>query len=388
VVDSTTFVNPQPGLPPNRTSVLGKALAQRAVVTAEERDQRQVSSANLLDLTRSDVTLAPAHVRQAARDALARGETHYTVRPGVTELRAAIGVRSTADGFPADADTIVITNGGSEALYILFQGTVKAGDRIAIAGPVAPNIQTMLQFIGASVVRLDSSPTDVPDDVAILLLTDPSPISGIAAERGDFQQLVSAAIERRVTVILDRSAANCRYDGQSTTFANAELGARVLTIGSFSAGYGLGGWRVGWFSAPPSQMGVLRELKQAMSICTTAVSQFAALAALEGPSDWLEERRNQYCRRRDLAVELLNGVGLQVVQPDAWPGLLIASSAIAADDVEAQRLLAEEHGVLVDAGSQFGPGTAGFIRIDLGAPGPTLREALDRIADIGKRGRA
>ena len=86
-----------------------------------------------------------------------------------------------------------------------------------------------------------------------------------------------------MTVVLDRSLATALYDPALARFGNPELGANLVTIGSFSAGYGLAGWRVGWLSAPPETMKLFRELKQAMSICTTAVSQFAALAVLDGP---------------------------------------------------------------------------------------------------------
>ena len=105
-----------------------------------------------------------------------------------------------------------------------------------------------------------------------------------------------------MTVVLDRSLATALYDPALARFGNPELGANLVTIGSFSAGYGLAGWRVGWLSAPPETMKLFRELKQAMSICTTAVSQFAALSVLDGPADWVELRRADFTRRRDEAM--------------------------------------------------------------------------------------
>ncbi len=280
---------------------MGDALAARSVaIAAAMRQDRPATSGDLIDLTRPITMLAPEHVRQAARDALARGETHYTVRPGVPALRAAFAARSTGDGFPATADGTIVTNGGAEALYIALQATLRPGDRALIAGPVAPNITAMIHFIGAQTTRLPGAvggPSSMTadaiheEDAALLLLASPSPVSGLDPPLAHVEATIAAAVERGITVILDRSAAGCRYDGTRPVFGNPALGARIVTTGSLSVSHGLAGWRVGYVSAPAERIGVLRELKQAMSICTTAVSQFAALAALEGPTDWLTERR-------------------------------------------------------------------------------------------------
>ena len=109
---------------------MGQALATRSLELAGLHDARRLGGTReTLDLTRPATTQLPEHVQQAAADALDRGETHYTVRPGVPELREAVAERLNDQGFSATLDRTVITNGGAEALYIALQATLTLGSR-------------------------------------------------------------------------------------------------------------------------------------------------------------------------------------------------------------------------------------------------------------------
>lgn len=369
---------------------MGRALAARAVALRQARGRTAPATAGAIDLTQPEVAVLPQPVVQAAKDALDRGMTHYTTRPGVVELRQAIAERSTADGFPATVASTVVTNGGSEGLYVVLQGLLGPGDTVAVVEPVAPNVIDMLTFIGATVNRISPSAEDrfVPQPeaiadsgAAVLLLASPSPITGVTIPPEALERFVAAAVEQGVTVVLDRSSAAAAYDAAVVRFPNPELGAQVVTIGSFSDAYGLSGWRVGYFTAPVERLGKLGGLKQAMSICTTAVSQYTALAALQEADAWLAERRAEFARRRDLAVSRLEAAGLSVVTPDVFPTLLIDVRGLAASDVElAERLAAD--GTVVQPGSVYGQATAGFLRINLGVPIDDLEPGIERIARL------
>lgn len=383
--------------PSRPDTVMGRALATRALVLADALVVAGASTQDgaLIDLTRPKLAQVPDHVRAAAAAALDRGETHYTSRPGVPDLRAAIARRSSAEGFSATPDAVVVTNGGAEALYIALQSLLTPGDQLLAAEPVLPNVREMVRFIGAELVGIPThgetrflpSARDLPDgEAAALLLTSPSPITGAAIEPSALRELVAAALDRGIAVILDRSLATALYDPTLARFTEPDLGAQVFTIGSFSTGHGLGGWRVGWFTAPSDQVAKLRELKQAMSICTTAVSQFAALAALEGPDEWLDVRRSTFASRRDAAVAGLTAAGFTPVKPDAYPTLLFDVRNAATDSRQAADRLRERAGVVVEPGSAFGDVTAGFARIDLGVDEAVLVAGIERIAELRKEG--
>jgi aspartate aminotransferase len=269
--------------------------------------------------------------------------------------------------------------------------------RMVVAGPVPANVAAMIRFIGAEPVLL---PTGVesrfyPSVHAVtaaegssLLLSSPSPVTGLALSPSEQEALIAKSIERGMMVVLDRSLATALYDPALARFGNPELGANLVRIGSFSAGYGLVGWRVGWLSAPPETMKLFSELKQAMSICTTAVSQFAALSILDGPADWVDLRRAEFTCRRDQAMARLSATPLVPVEPDAYPALIVDVRAVDADDRRFAARLRKEAGVVVEAGSTFGPSTAGFVRLDLGVPAATLTIGVERLANFAERGRA
>jgi aspartate/methionine/tyrosine aminotransferase len=378
-------------------TVMGRAVSARAYTLADSLSSEPGAAANEIDLTTPETLGVPEHVQTAAGAALDRGETHYTTRPGVIPLREAIAERLTADGFPASAETVLVTNGGAEALYIALQMLLAQSRRMVIVGPVPANVVAMIRFIGVEPVLL---PTGVEshfypsvDTVAAaqgssLLLASPSPVTGLALSPSEMEAMIAMARDNDMTVVLDRSLATALYDPALARFGESELGASLITIGSFSPGYGLAGWRVGWLSAPPETMKLFRELKQAMSICTTAVSQFAALAVLDGPADWVGSRRADFARHRDQAVARLRTTPLIPAIPDAYPALMVDVRIVDSDDRRFAERLRAETGVVVTAGSTFGPATAGFVRLDLSAPAATVATGIERMARFAERGTA
>jgi len=266
---------------------------------------------------------------------------------------------------------------------------------MVIAGPVPPNVVEMIRFIGAEPVLppvdVDSRFFPSVDAIASaegssLLLTSPSPVTGLALSPREMEAIIARAIDRDMTVVVDRSLATALYDPDLARIGNSDLGTQVVTIGSFSAGYGLAGWRVGWLSAPPETMKLFRELKQAMSICTTAVSQYAALAILDGPADWVDARRADFARRRNEVIDRLQTTPLVPIEPDAFPALLVDVQAVDTDDRRFASRLRAETGVVVTAGSSIGQETAGFVRLDLSAPATTVAEGIERLASFSRTG--
>lgn len=368
-------------------TVIGRRLARRAVAVVTSAGERP-DATGTIDLTQPAAPRPPAAVSAAANAALDRGETHYTARPGIPQLCAALAERSTAEGFPAAPDAVVVTNGGSEALYIALQSVLRPGQRVLLAGPVAPNIPKMVAFIGAKLVQLATSATTrfaptakaiAGHDADVLVLASPSPVTGVAIPQAELVEIARAAIERGMAVILDRSLAWCSYDPQVAHVPDPELGRRLLTTGSFSQAYDMAGWRAGYFTAPSEYATTMLELKQAMSICTSAISQFAALAALDDAGHWLSARRATMLARRDTVVARLEAAGLVVITPDAWPSLLLDTRLIQPDDRQASAMLREQAGVHVEPASLYSPSLAGYTRITLAASDDTLDTGLDRL---------
>lgn len=363
---------------------MGRALAVR-VLGHGAAIGAQADTAELLDLTRPEPQETAAPIRKAAKAALERGETHYTARTGILPLRQAIAGMSTVDGFPATAEGVAITNGGAEALYIALQTTLQPGDRALLCEPVAPRVIDVVRFIGAQPVVL----TDIEDARLeggdVVVVSAPSSLSSVAMLDHGLTVLLEAARKQDVTVIVDRSAAPDRYQ-PAPPFARPDLAAEVITVGSFSGGYGLAGWRVGYFTSPPDGMDRLAGLKESMSICTTTVAQFAAQAALEHAGELLALERDRFTRRRDMLIQILAASGIPVIQPDVYPALLIDIRQSGMDDHRFAQRLASEAGVVVEPGSIFGESLAGHVRINLGVEETMLIEGVTRLASFVEAG--
>jgi aminotransferase len=122
------------------------------------------------------------------------------------------------------------------------------------------------------------------------------------------------------------------------------------------------GWRAGYFSAPAEHLATMRELKQAMSICTSTMSQFAALAALTGPEDWLNERRRAFMKERDRVVDTCEHLGIEVLPSDAWPPLLLNPRGAASPE-HLQTVL----GIPVEPADRYGDALRSYVRARPGA---------------------
>jgi aspartate aminotransferase len=271
-------------------------------------------------------------------------------------------------------ESTVVTNGGAEALYIALQSTLNPGDTLLAGTPIAPNIVEMVEFIGARVQRmpldLERFTASVANleqaEGAVLLIASPSPITGMAIQPAQMSALVTTALERGMSVIVDRSLAWCCYESPAA-FTDPDLGARVLTTGSFSVAHSMSGWRVGYFTATANHLAEMRELKQAMSICTSAISQYAALAAIDGPNEAVALRREEARARRDALAEAAARRGFAVAQADAWPPLLLDRRAI-----DGTQFIAEP-------ASLYAPELAEYVRIDLRIPATTFDALLEHL---------
>ncbi|MCY3865101.1 MAG: aminotransferase class I/II-fold pyridoxal phosphate-dependent enzyme [Chloroflexi bacterium] len=201
---------------------------------------------------------APANVIVAAEDALARGETHYTDRPGIPEFRAWVAAHLLDRwGVRVDPSEVTITCGSTEARYVTMTLLAEPGSSVLCPGD-SSRIEGALQLLGARVV--DS----IQDDVRLLYMTP-------AVYRETALELLRRAEERDWWIVWDLSFA--RLDDFHPA-QNEALAKRVVTINSLSDR--LAGWRLGWMAGSEAALR-LRAGKQAITICTTAVSQWAGL---------------------------------------------------------------------------------------------------------------
>jgi aspartate/methionine/tyrosine aminotransferase len=220
-------------------------------------------------------------VREAAAEAVGRHLCdHYTRRPGIAPLCQAVASHLTALGVNMHENDVVVSGSVEEARYVALR-SLAVGKTVYLFVPATEPYAAGLNFAGAASVML-SEEEDLPNPSAggpaLLLIANPQPASAQWAD-AQMQRLAQWAADHDLPVIADETGAP--RDGYTPFAALPGMAQRTLTLGGFAGAPGLAAWQVSWFGGTKPLLTPVRDLKQSITICTSAPSQYAALAALE-----------------------------------------------------------------------------------------------------------
>jgi aspartate aminotransferase len=340
----------------------------------------------------------PAHVIEAAKSALDAGDTRYTPVTGTARLKRAAALHFQRDlGIAADPANVIVSAGGKQAIFEALAATVSEGDEVIVPAPWWVSYPQMVRFCGGRVVPLVTHPHRgfrfEPGDLEALItpqtnwlmLNSPGNPTGAVYPEEMLRGL--ADVLRRhpqVLILSDDIYAPLIYTGErhATLAAVApDLAERICTVSGVSKSHAMTGFRIGVATGPAWLIGAMGKLQSNSSGNPASISQAAAVAAFEGPQDFLEGWREKFRIRRDKVVSAVNAIpGLSCPVPDGAFYVFVDASALMKrfidDETLALHLL--EHGVAVVAASAFG-GKDGF-RISFAADDAMLEEAMRRIA--------
>ena len=341
----------------------------------------------------------PAHVITAAKAALDAGETRYTPVAGTQRLRTAAALHFKRDlGIDVPPAQVIISAGGKQAIFHALMATLDAHDEVLIPAPWWVSYPEIVRFAGAKVVALPTTAeggfriTALQLEAAItpqtrwLLLNSPGNPTG-SAYSAELLNALAAVLERhpRVLVMSDDIYAPLRYvGGAHATLAalRPDLADRILTVSGVSKSHAMMGFRIGVSAGPEWLIKAMERLQSHSSGNPSSISQAAAVAALEGPQDFLLNWRDRFRLRRDAVVGGINAIpGLSTPVPDGAFYCLVDAAPLMGrfGNDEALCLHLLDHGVAVVPASAFG-GTDGF-RISFAADDAILNEAVRRIAE-------
>ena len=344
----------------------------------------------------------PPHVVAAAKAALDAGDTRYTAVGGTARLKAAAALHFERDlGLAVPPSRVTVSAGGKQAIFHALLATLDPGDEVLIPAPWWVSYPEIVRFAGATVVPLPTSPAEgfrinaeqlaaaITPQTRWLLLNSPGNPTGATYPAEELAALGEVlARHPRVLVMSDDIYAPLRYTpGRHATLAvvRPDLAERVLTVSGVSKSHAMTGFRIGVATGPAWLIAAMEKLQSHSSGNPCSISQAAAVAAFEGPQDFLADWRTRFRTRRDLTVAAINAIpGLTTPVPDgAFYCMIDAAPLIPRfGDDTALALHLLDHGVAIVAASGFGGahcGLAGF-RISFAADDTRLAEALSRIA--------
>ena len=334
----------------------------------------------------------PAHVITAAQQALDKGFTHYVPAPGIPELRTAVTESLERTGrLTTSPDRVVITPGAKPIMFFTIMALCEEGDEVLYPDPGFPMYASIAAFAGAKpvpvplreengfVIDPDELRSLITDRTKLLILNSPHNPCGSASTPEQLRAIAEIAIEHDLVVLSDEVYWALRYDGDHHSVLDLDgMAERTILLDGWSKTFAMTGWRLGFGVFPqPLVEPVTRLLINSVS-CTSAFSQYAAIAALEGPWDDVDRMLDAFRERREVIVSGLNAVpGVSCVEPEgafyAFPNIseLGQSAATLAD-----RLL-EEAGVAVLPGTSFGAYGENHLRFSYANSVDNIRRALD-----------
>ena len=340
----------------------------------------------------------PAHVVAAAKAALDAGDTRYTPVAGTARLRAAAALHFARDlGLAVPPEQVIVSAGGKQAIFHALLATLNPGDEVLIPAPWWVSYPEIVRFAGAEVVSMPTTAvggfriTAEQLDAAItprtrwLLLNSPGNPTGATYPAEELRALGTVlARHPQVLVLSDDIYAPLRYGagGHATLAVECPaLADRVLTVSGVSKSHAMTGFRIGVAAGPEWLIKAMAKLQSHSSGNPASISQAAAVAAFEGPQDFLLDWRERFRARRDMVAAAINAMpGLSTPVPDGAFYCMVDAAPLMGrfGNDEALCLHLLDHGVAVVAASAFG-GEAGF-RISFAADETRLAEALRRIA--------
>ncbi|WP_336945682.1 pyridoxal phosphate-dependent aminotransferase [Asaia sp. HN010] len=347
----------------------------------------------------------PENVKQAACDAIARGETRYTDVAGTPALRKAVAAWLNRDfGLDYKAEEIVVSTGGKQVIYDVFTATLDVGDEVIIPAPawvsypdivaLADGTPVVVQTRPENGFRLDAEAlrASITPKTKWLVLNSPCNPTGAVYSEADLRALCDVLLDHpRVWVLTDDIYAKLVYDGLvSKTLVQVEpkLRERVVTMNGVSKAYAMTGWRIGFSAAPVELTKALIKLQGQSTSNPCSIAQAAALEAVTGPQDFIGGMVSVYQERRDLVLSMLaQAPGLTCIRPEGafyvFPSIAgvigkktSTGKVIENDEIFVTELL-EETGVAAVHGSAFL--TPGYFRISYATDTESLREACTRI---------
>jgi aspartate aminotransferase len=347
----------------------------------------------------------PQHIKEAAIDAIRRGETKYTAVDGIPELKAAICRKfERENGLKYKPSQVTVGTGGKQVLFNALVATINPGDEVIIPAPYWVSYPDIVSFAGGTPVpvatkaehgfKLQAADLEraITPRTKWIIFNSPSNPSGAAYTHAELKAVTDVLKKHpHVWMLTDDMYEHLVYDDfKFVTPAQVEpsLYERTLTMNGVSKAYCMTGWRIGYGAGPENLIKAMGTLQSQSTTNPSSISQWAAVAALDGPQDFIPKHNASFKSRRDLIVSMLNQAnGIKCPTPEGafyvYPscaGTLgktaPSGKKLANDEDFAKELLASE-GVAVVHGAAFGSSPA--FRISYATGAEELEEAGRRI---------
>jgi aspartate aminotransferase len=347
----------------------------------------------------------PEHIKDAAIRAMRAGKTKYTDVGGTAELKAAVRDKFIREnGLKFAADEIIVSTGAKQSIFNALVCTVEHGDEVIVPAPCWVSYPDIVRLAGGNPVLTACPPENgfklqpeqleraITPRTRWLVLNSPNNPSGAVYSRAEMKALTDVLMRHaHVAVMADDVYEHLRYDGRefaTPLLVEPALRERALTINGVSKAYAMTGWRIGYAAGPAALVKNMMKLQSQSTSSPSAISQAAAVEALNGPQDYVASSRERFQRRRDEVVKWLNAApGVQCHRPEGAfyvfascagaIGKKTPGGSVIQNDADFARYLLESKNVVVVHGEAYGMSPC--FRVSYAASEAVLEEGCRRI---------
>ena len=341
----------------------------------------------------------PQHIVEAGKQALEAGHHGYTAANGMIELRTSVCKHvHKMYGATIDPSRVLITPGGKPTMYFAIMLFGEPGSEIIYPEPGFPIYESMINYSGAKAVPMYLSDKNnfsfnckevlslINDKTRLLILNNPQNPTGGLIPKEQIDELAEGLKKfPHVAVLSDEIYSRQIYDNKKmpSFFNYPELYDRLIVLDGWSKTYAMTGWRLGWSVWPEQFIELVTRMAINSYSCVSAANQVAAIAALEGPHDFLEDMMKQFTKRRKLIVDGLNSIpGITCNNPG---GAFYVFPNVSGTGMTGEKFAEKclyEAGVAIVPGTSFGKSAKDFVRFSFANSYENIEKALEKIKKI------
>ena len=341
----------------------------------------------------------PKNINDAAIKAIQENQTHYTPTAGIPALREAVAkVASKYSAAPYEASDVVIVPGGKPVMFYMINALIDEGDEVIVPNPSYPIYGSVTQYLGGKMVPIqlkeenefnfsaDELRALITPKTKMIILNSPQNPTGGVYKKELIEEIAKIAIEHDLWVLSDEIYDRMVHEGEHVSITSVPgMQERTVVLNGCSKTYAMTGYRIGWAITKNKEMiNYIEQLACNDVSCTNTMTQYAALEAITGPQDQVDYMLNEYKKRRDLMVSIVNEIpGMHCHSPKGAFYLmvnvreLLDKLSITAAEL-CDRIMKEAH-VLILPGTVFGLYGDDFVRFSYVSTEEHIKEGLARI---------
>jgi aspartate/methionine/tyrosine aminotransferase len=343
----------------------------------------------------------PTHIVEAAKKAMDRGDTHYTPDEGIAELRRAIAEKESKRlGLDFGEENVIVTAGGTGATYSTLMASIEPGDEILLPDPFYSGYYYAAQMAGGRLVGItqveeegfqvdiDELERKTSPRTKAMIVVSPNNPTGVLLNEKTLRAMAERACEKDLLVVSDEVYHEFVFSGDFRSIATFPgMKERTVVVNSFSKTYAMTGWRIGYAVGPREIMEQTAKASHSTGVCVSSISQYAALAALQGSQEPTKRMLEEYRLRRKILLDALRNIPqFQLVEPQGAFFAFPNTSATKMKSMELFKYLLREARVVTLPGYPFfGDKGENHVRFSYSVSTSRLKEAMARITEAMAR---